>query len=72
MKNKILSFAVLIFATATSFAQNSAIYKAEELMNDEELIKRAKMQEKIQNIIKDKKILKEICVTNKLVNLVVR
>ena len=39
MKNKILSFAVLIFATATSFAQNSAIYKAEELMNDEELIK---------------------------------
>jgi hypothetical protein len=36
------------------------------------LIKRAKMQEKIQNIIKDKKILKEICVTNKLVNLVVK
>ena len=41
-------------------------------INDEDLIKRAKMQEKIQNIIKDKKILKEICVTNKLVNLVVR
>ena len=41
-------------------------------INDEELIKRAKMQEKIQNIIKDKKILKEICVTNKLVNLVVK
>ena len=41
-------------------------------INDEELIKHAKMQEKIQNIIKDKKILKEICVTNKLVNLVVK
>jgi len=40
-------------------------------VNDNELIKLAKMQEKIQNIIKNKKILKEFCVSNKLVNLVV-
>ena len=40
-------------------------------VNDNELIKLAKMQEKIQSIIKNKKILKEFCVSNKLVNLVV-
>ena len=41
-------------------------------INDNELIKLAKMQEKIQSIIKNKKILKEICVPNKLVNLVIK
>ena len=40
-------------------------------VNDSELVKLAKMQEKIQNIIKNKRILKEFCVSDKLVNLVV-
>jgi leucyl-tRNA synthetase len=40
-------------------------------LGDEELIKKSKEQPKIKELIKNKKIIKEICARNKLVNLVI-
>ena len=40
-------------------------------LNDEELIRKSKEQPKIKELIKNKKIIKEICARNKLVNLVI-
>ena len=40
-------------------------------LDDEELIKKSKEQPKIKELIKNKKIIKEICARNKLVNLVI-